>query len=282
MFSYGFYNSKNGDRKYNASHLGKIFEGVIQDGVFGAAPKPLDTAFKVEAALETDQQSSPKIIVNPGKAWLMNTWSILDAKTVISLGTVNANKKRTDIVVLEINNNYNSGAFTERTNSLKVVEGRDVSISDSQSLPTLTQIWNSGNTERRIWQYPLAFVTVYGSKVTGTTTLAPNIIKTSNIENRIGISGTDAEKYITWTPLVTGAQMQMELSDYYPDFQPLFEQMLNDDAATFNDWFDAMKGQLTEDAATHLQNELDNKIIYGTEEPTQTLEAGQVYFQIEE
>ena len=32
--SYGFYNSLNGDRKYNARHMSMIFDGIIRDGVF--------------------------------------------------------------------------------------------------------------------------------------------------------------------------------------------------------------------------------------------------------
>ena len=30
----GFYNSVNGDRKYDADAFGRLFEGVIRDGVF--------------------------------------------------------------------------------------------------------------------------------------------------------------------------------------------------------------------------------------------------------
>ena len=32
--TYGFYNSSNGDRKYNAEQFGSIFDGIILDGVF--------------------------------------------------------------------------------------------------------------------------------------------------------------------------------------------------------------------------------------------------------
>ena len=34
-FKYGFYNSVNGDRRYDAVDFGRIFDGVINDGVFG-------------------------------------------------------------------------------------------------------------------------------------------------------------------------------------------------------------------------------------------------------
>ena len=33
MWSYGFYNSVNGDRLYNAQQMSELFEGLITDGV---------------------------------------------------------------------------------------------------------------------------------------------------------------------------------------------------------------------------------------------------------
>ena len=35
-FSYGFYNSLNGDRKYDSEDLSRMFDGIIYDGVIGA------------------------------------------------------------------------------------------------------------------------------------------------------------------------------------------------------------------------------------------------------
>ena len=32
--TYGFYNSINGDRKYNALEMSSIFDGIIVDGVY--------------------------------------------------------------------------------------------------------------------------------------------------------------------------------------------------------------------------------------------------------
>ena len=42
----GFYNSLNGDRKYNAIQMGRIFDGLIGDGVFAT----VGNAFVVKAA----------------------------------------------------------------------------------------------------------------------------------------------------------------------------------------------------------------------------------------
>jgi len=289
MFSYGFYNSKDGDRKYNATHFGKIFDGIIQDGVFGAAPTPLNGMFNVVP----NETPNLQVIINPGKAWFMHTWNILDAKATITFNPVNtASQKRTDAIVLEVNNNYTGLTGSEpRNNSIKIVEGVNVGISAEDVPPALTQIWNSNHTERRIWQYPIAYVTVYGGFYDGGTTdkqFTANVIKAANIKNRINVVGeTDENKYITWLPLVTGSTMNTDLNNYLPDWEGLFDQFITTSQAEFNTWFDGLHNTVVIDpsaqaALTQLNTKIDQKILYGTGEPPATLAAGQVYFQIEE
>ena len=43
--TYGFYNSLNGDRKYNAEQVSSLFDGLIIDGVFAS----VGMAFAVKA-----------------------------------------------------------------------------------------------------------------------------------------------------------------------------------------------------------------------------------------
>ena len=286
MFSFGFYNSKDGDRKYNASHFGKMFDGIIQDGVFGAAPAPLNTMFNVEPKTDPNLQ----VTLNPGKAWLMHTWNMLDSKTTVTFNQCQANQKRTDVIVIEVNNSYTDlSGSNPRTNSIKIVEGSNVLIGSPDSIPPLTQIWNAGQSERRIWQYPIAYVTVYGSDYDGGSTetqFEANKIKASNINNRINVADAlESEKYVTWTPLVTGATMNCSLENYLPDWDNLFDQFMATSEARFNTWFDELHALEVDDptaqaAITALNLKIDEKILYGSQLPPETLEPGQVYFQI--
>lgn len=288
MFSFGFYNSKDGDRKYNASHFGKMFDGIIQDGVFGAISAPFNSMFNVEPKTEPDLQ----VTLNPGKAWLMHTWNMLDAKTTITFNQCQANQKRTDIIVLEVNNNYTDlEGSSPRTNSIKIIEGSNTLVSSEDNPPSLIQIWNSNQSDRRIWQYPIAYVTIYGSDYDGGTTerqFEANKIKAANISNRINVVGAlESEKYIKWTPLVTGATMNTSLENYLPDWDSLFDQFMEDRTAEFNQWFDELHALEVEDptaqaAITALNTKIDNKILYGTGAVPSSLDLGQVYFQIEE
>lgn len=79
MLSYGFYNSKGGDRKYDAEQIGAMFNGLIADGVF---------ANYKEALRVTSGAGKREIVVRPGRAWFNGTWTeVDDGGHSIHLGT---------------------------------------------------------------------------------------------------------------------------------------------------------------------------------------------------
>lgn len=65
---YGFFNSENGDRKYNAEEIGRYLQGIISDGVFA------DSSDSLQVMANGDMTTA----VQPGRAmldfhWLENT-----------------------------------------------------------------------------------------------------------------------------------------------------------------------------------------------------------------
>ena len=131
--SYGFYDSVNHDRTYNAEQFGKMFDGVILDGIF----PQIGSAFAVTAT------SGLNFSVATGRAWFDHTWSLLEAAETMSVSTPDLDNPRIDTVVIEINK-------TSRTNSLAVVTGTP---SSSPVHPELA------HTEY-VRQYPLADIYV--------------------------------------------------------------------------------------------------------------------------
>lgn len=67
--SYGFYNSRNGDRKYDAEQFGEIFNGLINDGVY---------ANYKEALKIVPGPGKREIVIRPGRAWFNGTWILVD------------------------------------------------------------------------------------------------------------------------------------------------------------------------------------------------------------
>lgn len=136
-FEYGFYNSINSDRKYNAIQFGQIFDGVINDGVFLS----IGEKFTTLAAGGMD------VTVGTGKAWFNHTWSLNTTKIPFTLDGSHPVLSRYDAIILEIND---SPDVYGRVNSIKVVKGEP---SSNAVKPPLVN-------DQYIHQYPLSYVKI--------------------------------------------------------------------------------------------------------------------------
>lgn len=138
-FTYGFYNSINHDRRYDARQFSKLFNGILNDGVF----QTVGDHFAVTP------RSKMTVSVGTGRAWFNGTWSDNDTPMIISIPESGYSTNRIDAIVLEIDKRKNY-----RRNRIKVVRGPN-SFTDTPSKPTLTQ-----DSVNEIYQYALAYVTV--------------------------------------------------------------------------------------------------------------------------
>jgi len=90
MITYGYFNSVDGDRVYNADDMSNYFEGIITDGVF----KGVGQAFKVVPG------SGMQITVGTGKAIVLNKWIKSTAGEALTLVNSDVTLGRYDSVVL--------------------------------------------------------------------------------------------------------------------------------------------------------------------------------------
>lgn len=104
----GFYNSLNGDRKYDAMQISSIFDGLIIDGVFAS----IGTAFAVKAA------GGLTLNIGIGKAWFNHSWTLNDSILPMEASESEVLLDRIDAVVLEVN-----GMESVRDNTIKIVKG---------------------------------------------------------------------------------------------------------------------------------------------------------------
>lgn len=133
--TYGFYDSLNHDRLYNAQQMSAIFDGIINDGVF----------MSVGNQFHTVAGTGMQVIVKSGRAWFDSTWTLNDAEYPLSIDAADVLLTRIDAVVLEVNSEV-----ATRANTIKVIKGTPAS---TPAKPTLT------NTAT-IHQHALAYVTV--------------------------------------------------------------------------------------------------------------------------
>lgn len=114
----GFFNSKDGDRKYDAEQMSSIFDGLISDGVYSnktavtSLGNPINQAFKVTANGGMD------ILVGTGRAWFNHTWTLNDNLLVLTVSASDQTLPRIDAVVIEVNTREEV-----RTNTIKIVKG---------------------------------------------------------------------------------------------------------------------------------------------------------------
>lgn len=151
--TYGFYNSKDGDRKYYARQVSKIVDSLVKDGIF----------MHIGNHLNVIQGTGMQVLIEPGFAWFNHTWTENDADYPLTIEESDLLQPRIDAIVLEVDE-----SLTVRANAIKVIKGTPAS---KPQKPTLT------NTAE-VHQYPLAYVSV----AVGVTE-----ITNANIENRIGM-----------------------------------------------------------------------------------------------
>lgn len=150
--TYGFYNSLNKDRMYNAEQMSSIFNGIITDGVFST----------IGDALMTVAGTGMQVIVKPGRAWFNSTWTLNDAQLPLDVPAADVSLTRIDAVILEVNS-----AIATRANSIKVLKGTP---SANPAKPALS-------ATETLHQYALAYITI----AAGATS-----ITAANIEINVG------------------------------------------------------------------------------------------------
>lgn len=229
--TYGFFNSYNHDRRYNAEEFSRLFEGIIKDGVFMA----------VGGYLVVVEGTGMVVNVSTGRCWFNNTWLNNDALYPVTIEPAEVVLKRIDTVIVEINT-----SLSVRANSIKVIKGTP---SSEPVAPTLT---NAGE----VHQYPLAHITVNAGV---------NAITQANIENCVGteacpfITGVIKTADISSLLLQWNAQWEDWLDEQGEAtviWKEAFQDAFEDD---FNDWLSHLQTELDSDVAGHLQNEIDNQ-----------------------
>jgi hypothetical protein len=238
--TYGFYNSLNGDRKYDATQISSMFDGLITDGVFAS----IGTAFAVKA------NTGLTVNVGIGKAWFNRTWTLNDAILPLEAPISDILLDRIDAVVLEVDSSE-----SVRANSIKFVQGTP---SSQPVRPTLA-------SSETLHQYPLCYIyRAAGSteitqaditNMVGTeeTPFITGILQTISIDELLGQWEDEFDQWI--------ASEQTDFTNWFNQMkedllseQEFLDQWIASEQTDFTNWFNQMKDQLSSDAAGNLLN----------------------------
>lgn len=220
----GFYNSLNGDRKYNAEHFTHLFDGIINDGVFAT----VGNAFKVST------YSGNTVHVDPGKAWFNHAWVENDSILPIDMPEAELLQGRYDAIVIEVDH-----TDPVRNGTIKVVKGT----------PSTEAVWPTLTKSERVNQYPI----VYIYRPAGSTE-----ITAANIYYQVGQVTcpivTGPLKVLSIDNIV--AQWEAQWDEWYANMtsqtEADAETYFTETKAQFEAWFASLQTILDEDVAASL------------------------------
>lgn len=195
--------------------------GEIFDGVI------TDGVFETFGGAMIVTASGTGMIINiaDGRAWFNHCWVKNDSIFVLELDQSELVLDRIDAVVVEIDS-----SLAVRNGTIKIIKGTPASVALKPEMVHTDEVN----------QYPLAYITV----PSGSTEITQ-----SQIENAVGL---------TETPFVTGVLETLDISALVAQWSNDLSDMLTADQLEFMTWFNEMKDQLSEDAAGHLQNEIND------------------------
>lgn len=244
----GFFNSINHDRRYGAESFARIFNGIINDGIF----------MNIGTALVPTANDTNQVFVGIGRAWFNSTWTENDSIYTITVPESDLVRPRIDALVLEVNT-----TDSVRQNSFKIIQGAP---SSNPEKPTLT------NADG-VYQHALAYITRRAND---------EVVKSSDLNIRVG---TEECPFITGiletiSIDILFAKWQDELDKFVEketsDLEAWFNATETDvdewinvqetdlttwianHQSTFLAWFEEMKGILDADYAASVQLQLND------------------------
>lgn len=226
--TFGFYDSLNGDRKYNALQMSSIFDGIINDGVY----QSIGDRFAVKA------NGGLQITVGTGRAWFNHTWTLNDSVLILDATQADLVLDRIDEVVLNVDTND-----ARRINFISIVNGTP---SSSPARPTLSK-------SNGLYQYSLGYI----KRKAGSTAITQ-----ADITNTVGLNATP---FVTGPLKVLSIdqfvdQWQAQWTQWFDDEKAAngveFSTWLSSQKSTFDAWYAGLKTTLTGDVAANLAVQL--------------------------
>lgn len=234
----GYFNSIDGDRKYNAETMTRYFEGLISDGVYNS----------VGDKLQVTSGDGLSVNVATGRAMISCRWLHNSSSLNLELAQADTKMQRYDAIVLRLNLNDNVRDFT-----IEVKTG-----TSALNNPTKPTIENTA----LIKELCLAYILVDANADT---------IRQSNIEDMRGSSlcpwVTGLIQQVDTSTLFS--QFETAYNDLYQSWSNQFDALLSAKKLEFEKWFSALENSLN----VHLELKTYQNIVQ-TDKETEELALG--------
>lgn len=210
QMKYGFFNSVNGDRVYDADDMSRPYHRIVNDGIFGVANSSEVagvTDFRV-GKLVVGDDTDYRISVNTGEGIIDGKWFALEEAVIITVEPNSALANRVDGIFIRCD---------------KSTTGREITIE-----------YREGSVEPQsggdVTEFRLATVSV-----------RPMTSTTGSLFTFTDYRGYSATGSVKGTPIVTGVLQQLDFSEFVENYKTTFNEVLN----SFNEWFTSTKSSYT-------------------------------------
>lgn len=220
--SYGFFDSQNHDRMYSADDFGRLFDGIITDGIFD----DVGNEFVV-----TPSGNGLTALIDSGRAWFNNIWIYNDSRYPITLDDADPQFTRIDAIVIEINKTDDV-----RKGFIKVVKGTGAASNPEK--PTLTR--TDG-----VYQYALAYVTI-----------TPNLLVLTDEEIEY-VVGSEETPFVS--AQINQMSVDGLYDSYKQEFENYFKNWTSEKNQEFELFMTDVVNELSESEIGELQSRINSK-----------------------
>lgn len=238
----GFFDAIDEDRVYSADDMNRPYRKLISEGVFAT---PQGTASDYLQVYSADDGMN--VIVKTGYGLIGEKWFENPSDLTITISQNSATLTRIDSIIAQVD---------------KTQAGRVGSIVYRQGTASSSPVHPDINTEDDIVEYRLADITISPSCVEVTQDLITDCRGSNEcpwITSLIYQVDTST-LYAQWQEAYKKyyEDQEAEHDAYFEEFKALMASFLSEEETTFDEWFQKMKDQLSEDAAGNLQLEIDD------------------------
>lgn len=238
----GFFDAIDEDRFYSAEDMNRPYRKLISNGVFAT---PAGTPSDFLQVFSADNEMN--VIVSAGCALIGDKWFENPSDFMITISRNPEVLTRIDSIIAQVD---------------KTQVGRAGNIVYRQGQPSSNPVHPSINTEEDIEEFRLADIKVSPSCVQITQDLITDCRGSSECPwvTSLIYQVDTSTLYKQWQEAYQKYynQQKEECASFFEIFKEQMNQYFSEEETIFEEWFNHIKEQLSEDAAGHLQNQIDD------------------------
>ena len=251
------------DRVYLASSFAAYFASFIGNGVFGGKSNELQIL-----AMETPQM---QITVESGQGWINGYWYENSSELFLPIDVADGVLNRIDSVVLRF-------GTAERNMWLAIKKG---TAAITPVAPAVTRNGDYYELQLATISVPAGSLNITQAQITDTrlnaavcgwVTGVVQQIDTTTLFEQFETYFEEFKQFYEGDYNVWTTQQKSEYISWITGAEADMEDWTDEQKQQFNEWFEEIKDQLSEDAAGHLQGEIDrlDEVVEGYTEGTTT------------